>query len=57
MTGYTFAVTCPKCGGAVDHVNGAHPGPNLAHAVVRCPACAMSYHLHLEMLLVGRDPR
>ncbi len=57
MTGYTFAVTCPKCGGELTHVNGAHPGPNLAHAVVYCPACAMSYHLHLEMLLVGRDPR
>jgi hypothetical protein len=52
MTAYQVDVTCPRCGGDVDHVTANRPHPTLtltARTVCRCPDCRVEWLLVLEL--------
>lgn len=45
ISGYWFAVTCPVCGGPVDHVADGRPiAGTEASAVCRCARCDRHWH-------------
>lgn len=39
MTGYTLNLTCPRCGGPLDHQAGGTTDGWQTRAVVRCAPC------------------
>lgn len=44
--GYTFAVTCPRCGGEVEHLaTGAVHAGTEAGSVFRCARCRHRWHV------------
>ena len=44
--GYFFTVTCPQCGGPVDHVADGRPiAGTEASAVCRCARCDRHWHV------------
>lgn len=53
--GYWFTLTCPVCGGPVDHVADGRPiAGTEASAVCRCTSCR--HHWHLLVTARPRDP-
>lgn len=53
MSAYRFDVSCPRCAGPLEHVNGANPDGGLSHAIAACVPCRKQYHLRLELMLLG----
>lgn len=48
---YSFTVTCPRCGGTVDHVTSGRSteGGTRANAVCKCVECKWSWLLTVTM--------
>ena len=60
MTGYALEVTCPRCGGALDHVNSSHPYRadrgdwcSAISAIVRCSEGHGTYQVRVSMARAG----
>lgn len=57
MTGYTLALTCPRCGADVEHVNASRViGGRETSAIVRCPECKPSvaeWQILVRLVLVA----
>lgn len=39
---YAFALSCPQCGGEVEHVSSGRPDVVSTRAVARCAGCAVT---------------
>lgn len=49
MNGYSFALACPLCGGALRHVTGGTEAGTYAQAVSRCDACRAEWHVAVSL--------
>lgn len=55
MNGYLLPLSCPLCGGAMEHVN-AGAGGTSAAAVAACPACRRQFEIVVTIRPHGQDP-
>jgi transcription elongation factor Elf1 len=56
-SGYTLAVTCPRCGGVLRHVVSSHRATGTdSLGVAHCEPCGLSWHLavHLRAMAAAR---
>ena len=55
MTGYRFTVTCPKCGGPVDHTAAGISDGFRTQTVANCPPCRTTWRICVELRDVQAD--
>lgn len=49
LTGYSFTVTCPECGGELTHQRSVVCAPDRGYAEVFCPVCVRDWTVHVGL--------
>lgn len=57
MTGYQLHVTCPRCGGLLDHLHDRVHDRTEAVAVAQCAACRRTWTLAVQLREVVEPER
>lgn len=48
---YTFDITCPLCGGGIQHITGSRGSSWQAKAVTECSGCGAQFVIAAELIL------
>lgn len=56
MNAFTFAITCPHCGGPLEHIAHGKPSPRQASAMVACESCGSEHHCQVTLHTTRERP-
>ena len=56
MNGYLLPLTCPHCGGVLDHVNAVTRAGTEAVAVAKCSTCSREFTVSVQLRPLALPP-